>query len=140
MQEELILFLCTHCNAIAVITAFVFRANIKTLWRKVALLTASLWRTFWSLAFLLVSSGISILSAAGVRGVFSLSNYAFSHVLPVVCLMILVFALIMAGFLLICYFSQRTFFKKDGCVKASVFLRLKSACAAVVKPRFVLLQ
>lgn len=140
MQEELLLFLCTHCNAFAIMTAVVFRAQIKTLWRKVVLFADSVWSTFWSLTFLLVSSGLARMSAAGVRGGFYLSNYASAHFVPVVCLMILLFAFMVAGVLFIYYFPQRTHLKKYSFVKTNVFLRLKSLCAAIVKPRFVLLQ
>lgn len=140
MQAELILFLCAHCNAFAAMAAIAFRAQIKAFWNKTVLFAFSFFAAIWAALLFIVVTGLERMSAAGVRGGFYLSNYASAHFVPVMCLMLILFAFMIAGFLLICYFSRRAHIDKIGLTKTDVYSRVKCVFAAIVKPRFVLLQ
>lgn len=140
MQELLMCLFVNRFLFLATAFAVYFHAQLKRIWRASVNFICFTWRTVFNLTFAAFYGGISVLSAAGINGSMFISEYASITFLPVLCVMLLIFASIVVGILLNQFIDNGVEIKRTVSIKEKIVFFINASVEYFKRPSMVLLQ
>lgn len=140
MKEMVLSLIINQTYFLSAVCAVAFRVRLRKMCELTVSFLRGAWNAAWSLVYLVFASFVAVVTAAGSIGGYALGEYAVEHIHPVVCILLLEFALFLI-FLFNYYIVNNIKFKNHICLYAARFFeRVREAAVIFRRPRFILLQ